>query len=55
MRILGQDNILEARGPRSPKQTWAAFLRNHAREIWTCDFLQTYDIFFRAVFVFVII
>jgi len=20
-------------------QTWATFLRNHAREIWACDFL----------------
>lgn len=39
----------------SPKQTWATFLRNHASEIWACDFLQTYDVFFRTVFVFVII
>ena len=37
------------------KQTWATFLRNHAREIWACDFLQTYDLFFRSLFVFVII
>ncbi len=35
--------------------TWATFLRNHASEIWACDFLQTHDIFFRTVFVFVII
>ena len=40
---------------RSLKQTWATFLRNHASEIWACDFLQTYDILFRTVFVFVII
>jgi putative transposase len=39
----------------SSKQTWATFLRNHASEIWACDFLQTYDLFFRTVFVFVII
>lgn len=38
-----------------PKQTWATFLRNHASQIWACDFLQTYDLFFRSVFVFVII
>jgi putative transposase len=31
------------------------FLRNHATQIWACDFLQTYDIFFRTVFVYVII
>ena len=33
----------------SPKQTWATFLRNHASEIWACDFLQTHDIFLRSV------
>ncbi len=38
-----------------PSQAWATFLHNHASEIWACDFLQTYDVFFRAVFVFVII
>jgi putative transposase len=37
------------------KQTWATFLRDHAHQIWACDFLQTYDVFFRTVFVFVII
>jgi len=50
-----QKHIQEVRGPRSPKQTWATFLGNHAREIWACDFLQTYDVFFRTVFLFVII
>ena len=42
-------------GPRTPKQSWATLLRNHAHQIWACDFLQTYDAFFRAMFVFVII
>jgi transposase InsO family protein len=50
-----QKYIQEARGPRSPKQAWATFLRNHAKEIWACDFLQTYDLLFRTLFVFVII
>jgi putative transposase len=36
-------------------QRWGTFLRNHASEIWACDFLQTYDALFRTVFVFVII
>ena len=39
----------------SSKQTWATFLRNHASQIWACDFLQTHDIFFRTIFVFIII
>ena len=50
-----QKHIQEVREPRSPKQSWATFLRNHANEIWACDFLQTYDLFFRTLFVFVII
>ena len=36
-------------------QSWGTFLRNHAAEIWACDFLQTYDALFRTIFVFVII
>ncbi len=41
--------------PPSPRrgQSWAAFLRNHT--VWACDFLQTYDLWFRPVFVFFII
>ena len=45
----------DERGSRASKQTWGTFLRNHASQIWACDFLQTYDIFFCTVFVFVII
>lgn len=50
-----QRYIKQVRGPGSSHQTWRAFLRNHASEIWACDILQTYDLFFRALFVFVII
>jgi putative transposase len=50
-----QKYINEERESRASKQTWTTFLRNHASEIWACDFLQTYDILFRTVFVFVII
>ncbi len=35
-------------------QTWATFLKNHAPQIWACDFTQVYDILFRSLFVFVI-
>jgi transposase InsO family protein len=41
--------------PRSSGQTWATFIKNHAREIWACDFLQTYDVFFGTIFLFFII
>ena len=34
---------------RGDGQRWATFLRNHVT--WACDFVQTYDIWFRDVFV----
>jgi putative transposase len=36
-------------------QTWATFLRNHAAQIWACDFLQVADLFFRPLFAFFIV
>jgi hypothetical protein len=36
-------------------QTWATFLRNHAAEIWACDFTVVHDLFFRPTYVFIII
>lgn len=35
--------------PRGDGQKWATFLRNHVA--WACDFVQTCDVRFRAVFV----
>jgi putative transposase len=34
-----QKYIYKVRKLGAPKQTWATFLRNHASEIWSCDFL----------------
>jgi putative transposase len=45
----------QARPTRPPGQTWRTFLRNHAREIWACDFLQVHDLFFRPLFAFFIV
>ena len=36
-------------------QTWATFIKNHTGQTWACDFVQTYDLFFRTVFVYFII
>jgi putative transposase len=41
--------------PRHTGQTWATFLTNHAPQIWACGFLQTYDVFFRTLFLFFMI
>ncbi|MGD1993318.1 MAG: hypothetical protein PVI59_09005, partial [Anaerolineae bacterium] len=50
-RHRSQKYIEDVRKSQTPKQTWATFIRNHASEIWACDFVQTYDFFFRAIFV----
>jgi transposase InsO family protein len=36
-------------------QSWATFLANHGDVIWSCDFLQTYDLLFRPLFLFFIV
>ncbi len=36
-------------------QRWATFLRNHAGQIWACDFLQVTDLFFRPLFAFFVL
>jgi hypothetical protein len=46
-----QKYIRTVRGSMSAEQTWSTFLRNHAKDILACDFLQTYDLFFRTIFV----
>jgi hypothetical protein len=50
-----QRYMLAARPRRPHGQRWSTFLRNHAHEIWACDFLQAYDVFFRPVFALVFI
>ena len=50
-----QKYMRQVRQPASPQQSWLTFLDNHMSEIWACDFLQTYDLFFCALFVFIII
>ncbi len=41
--------------PQPHGQAWATFLKNHAPDIWACDFVQTYDLFFRPMFLFFMI
>lgn len=40
---------------RPPSQTWKTFLRSHADTLWACDFIQVTDVFFRSLFIFVIV
>jgi len=50
-----QRHMRSARPPRPRGQTWAAFLHNHASDMWACDFLPVIDVGFRALFAFFII
>src|SRR5207248_9526144 len=50
-----QKYIREVRTPQPRGQRWATFLRNHAAQIWACDFLQVTDLFFRPLFAFFLI
>ncbi len=50
-----QKYVRDARPSRRPGQAWSAFLRNHAHEIWACDFLPVTDLLFRPLFAFFIV
>ena len=47
--IQKSTQVLRRVGPSG--QNWGTFLANHADEIWACDFVQTYDVFFRTIYV----
>jgi putative transposase len=47
-----QKYMRSVRERRGGGQTWATFVKNHAGDIWCCDFVQTYDLFFRPLFLF---
>ena len=50
-----QKDMRGVRPPRCSGQTWATFLRNHAHDIWTCDFLPVTDVLFRPLYAFFVI
>src|SRR5918911_1018947 len=50
-----QRYLRTARPPRRSGQTWATVLRNHASDIWICDFLPVTDLFFRPLYAFFVL
>src|SRR2546421_9379999 len=44
-----QKYMKQVRPKRALGQTWKTFLRNHAADIWACDFLSVTDLFFRPL------
>ncbi len=49
-----QKYMRAVRGGSPRGQSWRTFIRNHGDHVWACDFLQTYDVFFRPIFAFFI-
>ncbi|MBD3292819.1 MAG: transposase [Armatimonadia bacterium] len=45
--------MVPRQGPPRGDQTWRTFTHNHAREVWTCDFLAQYTALFAVVYIFV--
>jgi putative transposase len=50
-----QKYMRQVRPRRPTTQTWRTFLHNHAHDIWACDFLPVFNLFFRQHFVFFIV
>ncbi len=50
-----QQYMRHIRRKRPGGQTWKTYLRNHAAEVWACDFLRVTDLFFRPLFAFFLI
>ncbi|MCK4413381.1 MAG: hypothetical protein KAY32_07555 [Candidatus Eisenbacteria sp.] len=47
--------MVPRQGPPRGNQTWRTFVRNHAKELWACDFLTQYTALFAVVYIFVVI
>ena len=50
-----QKYMRRARPLSTPGPSWRTFFREHAHEMWACDFLQTFDALFRPLYAFVIV
>ncbi len=50
-----QKYLPKGRESISSSQTWATFVKNHARDIWACDSTVAYDWLFRPWYIFVVL
>jgi transposase InsO family protein len=54
-RATIQKYVRLARPRPAQGQNWPTFPKNHAQEVWACDFLPVIDLFFRQIYAFFII
>jgi putative transposase len=45
--------MVDRRKPRGG-QTWRTFVKNHAKQIYACDFLTQYTAFFTVIYIFIV-
>jgi transposase InsO family protein len=50
-----QTYIARVRPAQPTSQTWSTFLKNHAQDIWACDFLPVIDLWFRPLYLFFVV
>ncbi len=50
-----QKYVALVRPAKLSPQSWATFLKNHAKDMWACDFLPVIDLWFRPLFLFFIV
>lgn len=50
-----QTYIARVRPDKPASQTWSIFLKNHAKDIWACDFLPVMDLWFRPLYLFFVV
>ena len=46
--------MVPRRCPPRDNQTWRTFVKNHAGQLWSCDFVTQYTALFSVVYVFVV-
>jgi len=51
---VGNYMVKRVPGGHPSGQTWKTFIKNHSKEIWSCDFLVQRTFLYRALYVFVI-
>ena len=50
-----QKYMRAVRTPASSGQSWSTFLKAHGQDIWACDFVPVVTLFFKTLYVFVVV